>query len=42
MKILKDIKARKWYGELQLKFNEGKLVLIVKTETIKPEGETHG
>jgi hypothetical protein len=40
LKILKDISARKWFGELTIKFNSGKVVLIVKKETIKPNGET--
>ena len=37
IKILTDLCSRKWYGTLTLKLNNGKIVLIKKEETIKPD-----
>jgi len=35
-KILKELEENKFYGELLLKYESGKVVLIKKTESIKP------
>jgi hypothetical protein len=35
IKIIKDLIARKFYGKLTLSFENGKIVLLRKEETIK-------
>ena len=37
IKIITDLKSRKFYGRLTLIFENGKIVLIRKEETIKPK-----
>jgi hypothetical protein len=37
VKIITDLVARKFYGKLTLSFEKGKITLIKKEETIKPE-----
>jgi len=34
--LIKDLIAKCFYGELVIKFEHGKIVLIRKTENIKP------
>lgn len=36
IKIIKDLMARKFYGKLTISFENGKIVLYRKEETIKP------
>jgi len=40
IKIITDLKSRNFYGKLTFSFEDGKIVLIRKEETIKPEGAT--
>ena len=40
LKIITDLCARKFYGKLTLSFENGKIVMYRKEETIKPKGET--
>jgi len=35
--VLDDLEHSRFYGSLEMKFEAGKLVLLRKTETIKPE-----
>ena len=35
-----ELILQRFYGELTFKFENGKIVLIRKSETIKPKGET--
>jgi len=39
IKIMHDLIARKFYGKLTISFENGKIVLIRKEETIKPGQE---
>ena len=41
IKIITDLIARKFYGQLTIHFENGKITLFKKLETIKPKGETH-
>ena len=34
--ILQELEQRRFYGSLEIKFEAGRMVLIKKTETIKP------
>jgi hypothetical protein len=34
--LLRDLERIRFYGSLELKFENGRLVLVRKTETIKP------
>jgi hypothetical protein len=34
--LLRELEATRFYGSLELKFEAGKLVLLKKTETLKP------
>ncbi len=34
--ILKELERERFYGSLEIKFEAGRVVLIRKTETIKP------
>jgi len=34
--ILKELERERFYGSLEMKFEAGRMVLISKTETIKP------
>lgn len=34
--ILRDLERRQFYGLLEIKFEAGRVVLLRKTETIKP------
>ena len=34
--ILHELEQRRFYGSLEIKFEAGRMVLIKKTETIKP------
>jgi len=36
-KLLKDFEERRFYGGLEIKFESGRMVLIRKTETLKPD-----
>lgn len=36
IKILCDLERNRFYGSLELKFESGQVVLLRKTETIKP------
>lgn len=36
IELLRGLIAREWYGELVIKFEQGRIVLIKKTESIKP------
>ena len=38
IKIITDLIACKFYGKLTISFENGKVVLYRKEETIKPEG----
>jgi hypothetical protein len=40
IKIITDLSSRNFYGKLTLNFENGKIVLIRKEETIKPKGAT--
>jgi hypothetical protein len=35
IKIIQDLCARKWYGKLTLSFENGKIVIAKKEETIR-------
>jgi hypothetical protein len=35
-KLVADLREKRFYGSLELKFEDGLLVLIRKTETIRP------
>lgn len=37
-KLFRDIESNRFYGTVELKFESGRLVLIKKTESIKPVG----
>ena len=37
VKIITDLIARKFYGELVIKFESGKVVKAYKTESLQPE-----
>ena len=34
--LLRDLEQTRFYGSLELKFENGRVVLVRKTETIKP------
>jgi hypothetical protein len=36
IKLIKSLIEYRWFGELVLKFVDGRIVLIKKSETIKP------
>lgn len=36
-KILDELEQRRFYGTLEIKYERGHIVLMRKTETIKPE-----
>lgn len=36
IKILTELEASSFYGDVVLKFENGKIVIILKTEKIKP------
>ncbi len=36
-KLLRDFEQQRFYGGLEIKFESGRMVLIRKTENIKPE-----
>lgn len=42
IKIINDLIARKFYGKLTISFENGKIVLIRKEETIKPGEQPKG
>lgn len=37
--LLRELEQKHFYGSLELKLEAGKIVLLRKTETIKPETE---
>jgi hypothetical protein len=37
--ILKDLQTASFYGSLELKFEAGRVVLVRKTETLKPASD---
>ena len=37
IKIITDLISRRFYGKLIITFNDGKIVLFNKDQTIKPE-----
>jgi len=39
--VLRDLERNRFYGSLEVKLEAGKIVLLRKTETIKPEPEKH-
>ena len=36
-KMIQDLMDKKWFGAIEIKMESGKIVIIRKTETIKPE-----
>lgn len=46
-KVIREAEAQRLYGQIQLDYQDGRLVLIRKTETIRPthsnapQGKTH-
>ena len=41
-KLLKELENQRFYGAVEIKFESGRLVLIRKTETIKPMEKSNG
>ena len=39
--LLADLEKQRFYGSLEIKFEAGKVVLLRKTETIKPPPEDY-
>ena len=39
--LLKELERNRFYGSLELKLEAGRVVLLRKTETIKPEPGNH-
>jgi len=37
IELLRELERTRFYGSLELKFEAGRLVLVRKTETLKPE-----
>ena len=37
--ILHDLERQRFYGSVEIKFEAGRVVLLRKTETIKPSGQ---
>jgi len=40
-KMLHEIEQARFWGSMQIDFQNGQVTLIRKTETIKPQGTTH-
>ena len=38
-KMLGDLERNRFFGSLELKFESGRIVLVKKTETLKPSDE---
>jgi hypothetical protein len=39
--VLEELERNRFYGSIELKLEAGKVVLLRKTETIKPSPETY-
>ena len=39
--FLSELELDRFYGSLEIKFEAGRVVLLKKTETIKPDGKCH-
>ena len=40
--LLRELERNRFYGSLEVKFEAGQVVLVRKTETIKPTAENYG